>query len=141
MSQETNQPQQPSDDDLLANAIPIDAEELQAQESQPVEEAAPIIELEESAGDLHREIKAFGKREATHIEDKWRRKVNVTGHGAVHCKTFVSKLRLDALEYMDTQINQWLDEHPDYEVKLVTTSVGILTGKLREEALFVNVWV
>jgi len=45
------------------------------------------------------------------------------------------------LKYLDEQINEWLDGHPEYEVKTVTTSIGLWTGKLKEPNLIVNVWV
>lgn len=42
---------------------------------------------------------------------------------------------------MDSQINDWLDEHPQYEVKLVTTTIGTWLSKTSELRLIVNVWV
>lgn len=84
-------------------------------------------------------ITAFGK-DVRH-EDEWKRTPNTTGSGAIHVKTFHSKLTDDALSYMDQSINEWLDAHPQYEVKFVTTSVGTLTGKLKEPHLICQVWV
>jgi hypothetical protein len=86
-----------------------------------------------------RKITAFG-REQKH-EEEWSRTPNTTGTGAIHVKTFHSKLTDDALVYMDQCINEWLDAHPEYEVKFVTTSVGIVTGKLKEPHLVCQVWV
>jgi hypothetical protein len=84
-------------------------------------------------------IKAFDRAGAH--DEKWDRSPNVTGHGAIHVKTFHAKLRTDALEFMDQQINEWLDSHPEYEVKFVTSSVGEFHGKTNEPALVLNVWV
>jgi hypothetical protein len=66
---------------------------------------------------------------------------NADGKGAVHVKTFHAKLRVDALDFLDEQINQWLEEHPEYEVKFSTATIGALVGKTTEPALFVMVWV
>jgi hypothetical protein len=74
-------------------------------------------------------------------EENWSRKPNATGTGAIHVKSFHCKLTGDSLEFLDMQINEWLDSHPEYEVKMVTTSVGEWTAKSREPALIVNVWV
>ncbi|MEZ6243353.1 MAG: hypothetical protein R3B57_09945 [Phycisphaerales bacterium] len=74
-------------------------------------------------------------------EDTWKRSPNVTGAGAIHVKSFHCKLTGDSLAFLDRQINEWLDEHPQYEVKMVTTSIGLWTGKLKEPNLIVNVWV
>ena len=56
-------------------------------------------------------------------------------------KTFHGKLTDDALAYMDQCINEWLDGHPQYEVKFVTSTVGIVTSKLQEPHLICQVWV
>ncbi len=74
-------------------------------------------------------------------EDNWARSPNVTGTGAVHVRSFHCKLTGDALENLDRQINEWLDAHPQYEVKFVNTSIGDWTGKLKEPNLIVQVWV
>jgi hypothetical protein len=84
-------------------------------------------------------ITAFGK-ERRHEED-WTRTPNTTGNGAIHVKTFHCKLTEDAVAYMDQCINEWLDAHPQYEVKFVSSTVGTMTGKLKEPALFCQVWV
>lgn len=74
-------------------------------------------------------------------EDNWNRTPNVTGTGAIHVKSFHAKLTGESLEFLDQQINQWLDAHPQYEVKFVSTTVGEWTGKLKEPNLIVQVWV
>jgi len=96
----------------------------------------------QSVGASSSKIRTFqqnlgGKRH----EDSWQRTPNVTGSGAIHMKSFHCKLTGDSLTFLDQQINEWLDDHPQYEVKMVTTSVGDWTGKMKEPNLIVNVWV
>ena len=74
-------------------------------------------------------------------EDLWNRTPDTTGTGAIHVQTCHSKLTDAALAFMDQCINEWLDAHPQYEVKLVSSSVGTLTGKLKEPHLLCQVWV
>ena len=69
------------------------------------------------------------------------RQPSAEARGACHSRTFFAKLRPDAIELLDDQINQWLDENPGYEVKFVSTSTGEMMGKQREPTLFVSVWV
>lgn len=71
----------------------------------------------------------------------WKRKPNADGRGATHCKTFHARLNSEAMELMDAQINAWLDDHPECEVKLVTSSIGEWQGKVKEPNLIVQVWV
>ncbi|MAE65436.1 MAG: hypothetical protein CMJ18_14290 [Phycisphaeraceae bacterium] len=138
-----------NDDELLANAIPIDDLSDDVLEAEEVDEQdVDAIEMEDDDGeeiDLSapvtggKEIRKFDHhREHT---ENWKRPTNKDGTGATHVRTFVSKLRLDAIEHLEEQVNEWLDNHPDYEVKHVTSSVGVLTGKLQEEAMFLTVWV
>lgn len=98
----------------------------------------PIEGTEQPTG-LTRKITAFG--DGKKQESEWVRAPNATGTGAIHVKTFHSKLTDDALVYVDTQINMWLDEHPEFEVKLVTTTIGTFTGKVKEPHLICQVWV
>lgn len=142
-----------SDDELLADAIPIDElEEIDEADDHGDKDLTPI-EIDLTADDSHDTsgatsggtlggsmIQMFGGTRIPH-EDNWSRKTNVTGQGATHVKTFFCKLRPDAIENIDEQINEWLDKHPEYEVKFVTTTVGKLVGKNIEDALFMNVWV
>lgn len=123
------------DDDLLANAIPI--EDIEEAEEVAEEETTNSIELTETGEG--KKIETFDRHHGWHAD--WKRKPSKTGEGATHMRTFVCKLRLDAIEHVDDQINEWLDENPDLEVKQVTSSIGVLTGKLKEEAMFITVWV
>ncbi len=86
-------------------------------------------------------IRTFEQKLGRRHEETWERSPNVNGTGAIHCKSFHCKLTGDSLEFLDQQINEWLDQHPQYEVKLVTTSIGTWTGKVKEPNLIVNVWV
>ena len=104
--------------------------------------AEHVLNKTEGVGGKSSKIRTFqqqlgGKRH----EDSWNRTPNVTGAGAIHVKSFHCKLTGDSLAFLDRQINEWLDDHPQYEVKMVTTSVGEWTGKLKEPNLIVNVWV
>jgi hypothetical protein len=76
------------------------------------------------------------------VESCWTRKPNSTGQGACHVKSFHGKLTGESLEFMDRQINEWLDAHPEFEVKFCTSTVGQWSGKsMTEPNLIVQVWV
>jgi hypothetical protein len=155
----------PSDEELLAAAIPIDVsaeEELEAIEEPVIleeseqdkidninegerpkartEAEAGAIELVDTVPEGPSRIKRsdYG---ASHRQTVWNRQPNKDGRGATHCKTFVVKLRMDAIENLDAQINEWLDAHPELEVKFSTSAIGVLVGKINEPAMFIQVWV
>jgi hypothetical protein len=108
----------------------------------PVPVSKPPNAVTAPVGEAKPQIRAFEQKiGTTAVGGGWVRKPSVTGTGAVHVKSFHCKLTGDSLEFLDKQINEWLDAHPDCEVKNVTTSVGDWTGKLREPNLIVQVWV
>ena len=115
----------PSQEDKAADDIPVAGD-------------LPISEASGPAG-LTRKITAFGAEEMH--EDSWSRVPNTTGTGAIHVRTFHSKLTDDALKYLDEQVNEWLDEHPQYEVKQVATTIGTFTGNVKEPHVICQVWV
>ncbi len=88
-------------------------------------------------------IRAFTQKlfEGKH-EDNWNRTPNAPGTGAIHVRSFHCKFNEDSLAHLDQQINEWLDSHPQYEVKLVTTCHGEWKSKFGiEPCLVVQVWV
>jgi hypothetical protein len=70
----------------------------------------------------------------------WKRTPTSTGTGACRVRTFHGKLSDQGLDYIDEAINVWLDDHPDIDIKFVTTNVGMFDGKFKDLALIVNVW-
>jgi hypothetical protein len=86
-----------------------------------------------------RKIVAFGGGEKQFTE-QWKRKPTNTGTGACRVKSFHGKYSDEGLRYLDNAVNQWLDDHPDIEVKFVTPTVMTFEGKTREPALVLNVW-
>jgi outer membrane biosynthesis protein TonB len=71
---------------------------------------------------------------------QFKRKPHVSGLGACRVRSFHGRLSDEGLAFMDGKINEWLDAHPEIEIKNVTTTVGMYDGKIKEEALVVNVW-
>jgi hypothetical protein len=94
----------------------------------------------QAAGDSPMEMQTFGAG-VTHgrKEAKFTRQPHVSGTGPIRVRTFDTKLTRAALEVLDEQINVWLDES-GVEVKLVTTTIGDVQGKVTEQHLIVNVW-
>ncbi|MDF1869197.1 MAG: hypothetical protein P1U30_02305 [Phycisphaerales bacterium] len=122
-----SKPKAEQDDGLgLDDTLPIDLSAESVTSGQPGQSKITTFEQKLSA-----------KRH----EDDWARSPNATGTGAIHVKSFHCRLTGDSLEFLDRQINEWLDNHPEYEVKMVTSSMGTWSGKLKEPNLIVNVWV
>ncbi|MGD1275846.1 MAG: hypothetical protein ABR964_01320 [Tepidisphaeraceae bacterium] len=85
-------------------------------------------------------IRAFGISDAAKPTHTWKRTPHFGGTGAVRVRTFHGRLSDQGVEYLDNNINEWLDSHPDIEVKFVTSTIGIFEGKVKDLALVLNVW-
>ena len=86
-----------------------------------------------------KKIRAFGVV-GMHKAREWKRRTTVNGTGAVRVKSFHGKLSDQGMQYIDDAVNEWLDNHPDVEVKFVTSTIGQFEGKIREPALVMNLW-
>lgn len=87
-------------------------------------------------------IRSLSSAKVETVESRWKRPLNKDGSGATHVRTFVGSLSQQGLEYLDRHINEWLDTHPDAEVKFATLQVGDMpTATGREPALIAQVWI
>ena len=79
---------------------------------------------------------------ATHAWDESGRKrpLDPKNPGATRCRLFHAKLSEGALEFLNSQVNDWLDDHEDIVIKFATSSVGVFEGKHSEPAIFLTVF-
>ena len=133
--------------DPQVERIPLDIDD------EPIEDAPPIqIEggdpFEETNGwatkaEPPSKIHAFSAETGISAKSKehdYKRPLNITGRGATRVRTFHTKLSDTAMSYLDGLINDWLDDHPDIEVKFSNTTVGVVEGKRAEPHLIITVW-
>lgn len=105
----------------------------------PAAAVAPPPMAEETKPKIH----GFGHAKAMDsVESKWKRPLQKSGTGATHVRTFSGSLTQHGLEFLDRHINEWLDTHPDAEVKFASLQVGDMpTATGREPALIAQVWI
>ena len=120
----------------LPEIEPMPLEEDVHPEPLPTEEE-PISLTDEPTGST--KIKAFGGGQGEHSAKRYKRPLNLTGAGATRCRIFHSKIAPNPMEYLENQVNEWLDAN-EIEVKFVTQVVGVLEGKTAEPNLIVMVW-
>jgi hypothetical protein len=97
------------------------------------------LEADDLAAPTKSKIVAFGDH-ATHAAHDWKRSSHKNQTGAVRVRSFHCRLSEQGLEYMDNAINEWLDHHPDIEIKFTSSVVGLFDGKIKEPALILNLW-
>ena len=55
-------------------------------------------------------------------------------------KTFLAKLHIGSIDFVDQQINDWLKDNPGITIKRTNTATGMVTGKTTEPHIIVTVW-
>jgi len=55
-------------------------------------------------------------------------------------KTFLAKLHIGSIDFIDQQINEWLKDNPGVAIKRTNTATGMITGKTTEPHIIVTVW-
>ena len=104
-----------------------------------VAESVPSVELSDDEEASGMKVESLAAKTAR--KELWTREVDRESHGASHVKTFIGKLTREAISYMDEQINTWLANNPEVEVKFVTVVQGDIIGRTREPSLLISVWV
>jgi hypothetical protein len=106
----------------------------------PAVDQPQISLVDEADTKVGSKIQAFGVAAAHGQRLTFKRTPNVTGFGSIRIRTFHGRLSDEGLAFMDDKINEWLDGHPEIEIKNVTSTVGLYDGKIKEPALILNVW-
>jgi len=70
----------------------------------------------------------------------FKRPLTPTGKGATRIRTFYAKLVEGAIQHLDSQVNAWLDNNPDIEIKFANTVVGRLQDKRGETCLIMTIF-
>jgi hypothetical protein len=65
-------------------------------------------------------------------DTKFQRPLDPRGIAATRTRTFHSKLTDSAFEYMNNQINEWLDRNENITVKFANSTIGMYEGKHTE---------
>lgn len=73
-------------------------------------------------------------------DSKYTRPIDPKSPGAVRCRTFHSKLSQGAIDFMDNQINEWLDKNTKIEIKFVNSTIGVFEGKHAEPNIIMTLF-
>jgi hypothetical protein len=111
---------------------------LKPQDEEPIhmedEQESPV------GGEAHAELKAFGAAKGLAKHDShFNRPLILTGTGATRCKIFYSKIAPPSLEYMQDQINHWVDSD-QIEIKRVSQVIGLMEGKTAIPNVIITIW-
>jgi hypothetical protein len=70
----------------------------------------------------------------------YQRPVLPAGRGASRMRIYHCKLSDGPIAQLNRQVNEWLDVHPDYEVKFATTTIGTWEGRHSEQHFILTLY-
>jgi hypothetical protein len=105
-----------------------------------VDEPSPVLKPNGTAAEPVKHVPRYDAQDMNRREEVFKRPLHTTPTGATRVRSFHGRLSDQGLEYMDHAINEWLDRHPDVDVKFVTSVTGVYEGKIREPAVILNIW-
>lgn len=73
-------------------------------------------------------------------DTKYSRALDTRSISATRCRTFHSKLSEAALEFMNNQINDWLDSNEGITVKFANSTIGLFEGKHAEHNIILTLF-
>ncbi len=73
-------------------------------------------------------------------QHKFKRHLQHNECGAIRCRIFHAKLNDGALQFLQDQINDWIDQNPEVDIKHLNTNVGVVEGKSSEPHLVITLF-
>lgn len=73
-------------------------------------------------------------------DSKYNRPIDPKATTAIRCRSFHSKLTDSALQFMDDQINGWLEDNNHIHIKFATSTIGMFEGKHAEANLIITMF-
>lgn len=123
-----------------------------SREGKPDDEFAPIAfddddqpapraaKADLSASRIHGATKATLGVSGMWSDARFQRKLDPQSPNATRCRTFHAKLSEAAIDFMNNQINDWIDANPDIVIKYATSCIGPFEGKHTEQNLIITVY-
>lgn len=82
----------------------------------------------------------LGHHEGADDASRFKRSLDPKSPFATRCRTFHCKLSEGAIEFLNMQINEWLDKNEDIVVKFARSDIGMFEGKHKEPNLILTLF-
>jgi hypothetical protein len=89
-----------------------------------------------------KQIHGFSGSEMTtqFAERQYQRPLLKGTRAATRCRTFHCKLTDTSFQHLNEQINEWVDEQEDVEIKFALSNIGVVEGKHADPHLIVTIF-
>lgn len=82
----------------------------------------------------------LGHQDGAFDSERFQRRLDPKSPFATRCRTFHCKLSEGAIEFLNNQINEWLDNNEDVAVKFVQSNIGPFEGKHTEPNMILTLF-
>ena len=121
--------------EVVGNGEPVDISDI------PISLDLDLVTEEpEEKGEV--KVQAFGGgiQQQAEPEPEFKRPLLKGSPNATRCKTFHCKMSDASFRHLNNQINEWVDQHEDVEIKFVVSNVGVVEGKHADQHLIVTIF-
>jgi len=134
---------------LYCSHCVADMERKQGSSVAPANDFVPIeldkedsssTDLDMSSSRIRMTVDSKSKKAGARSDANYRRPVQSTGLGATRCRTFHCRISEGAVDFMNEQINEWIDGQSEVTIKFATSVIGMFEGKHTEPNLIVTVF-
>ena len=94
----------------------------------------------DNLGKLLIQIRNFGEESGINHKTEFKRDLLHGQKNATRIRTFHTRLSDNAMAFLDDQINEWIDQNPEIEVKSSSTVIGEVEGKKSEQHMIITIW-
>jgi hypothetical protein len=99
------------------------------------------LDTPDSEAEASSQIHAFGGGAGLKAaEHEFKRPLLKGSPSATRCRTFHCKITDASFANLNEQINEWVDEHEDVEIKFALSNIGVVEGKHSDPHLIVTVF-
>jgi len=121
--------------DAAAGAEPEVFEPIEFDDERPFEPGADM-----SQSRIHAASAATLGITGAWDDARFKRSLQTESTVATRCRTFHCKLSEAAVDFMNNQINEWLDHNDQIGIKFATSTIGNFEGKHTEPNLIVTIF-
>jgi hypothetical protein len=133
-------------DALKTRLASVKEEEPVNERPQPDDAPIALVELDDDkphvGGAPSDQIRGFtgGEMIAKRVEREYNRPLLRNTPSATRCRTFHCKMTDASFQNLNEQINEWLDEREEVEIKFALSNIGVVEGKHADPHLIITIF-
>lgn len=101
---------------------------------------ADELKIDMSSSRIHGSTQATLGQGGHRDDSSFKRSLQPKAVGATRCRTFHCRISDGAVDFLNNQVNEWIDGHDDIVIKFATSTIGMFEGKHTEPNMILTVF-